>query len=249
MNDLTQHFQSINWNNSEKVNSVFKLLFSHYHKDKNFPYESILNKVEGYLPNKYKNQFLYRKDGRTLGQFGVDIYSGHLLERNIADWWFSNFGQKHFGNSFEYECVGIDDSGTLLLEDKGKNEMKRPDYLIKPNTYVEIKSNICDWKITPKISDLKHYISLNSYVLLVCSNGKFRENGKNCSCYMLLDSNQCKDMIKNSVILNDRFECGNKPCIQFYWDLSEEERKTKIMMNKLSSKALNIKDFCEVQYL
>lgn len=247
--DLNKYFQSVDWNDVDKINSIFKLLFIHYHKNNNFPYKNILNKIEKFLPVKFKNQFLYRKDNRTLGEFGIDIYNGHLIERNIANWWFANFGKKHFGDDFIYECVGIDDTGTLLLEDKTKNEMKRPDYLIKPNTYVEIKSNVCDWKITPKLSDLKHYLSLNSYILIVCSYGKFKINGENCSCYILLNSNQYDEMIKKSIILNNRFESGNKPCIQLYWGLSEEERKTKIIDNKLSSKALNLKDFCEIYYI
>lgn len=249
-NDLNKCFELIDWNDPIKVNSVFKLLFHNYHKNKNFPYEFILNKVYEKLSSKFRDQFTYRKDNRTLGQFGIDLYNGHLIERQIADWWFKNFGKKYFGNQFTYECVGIDDTGTVLLENKTKNEMKSPDYIINPDCiYFEIKSNPCDWKITLKVADLKHYLSLNSYILIVCSNGKFESIGKNCSCFILLSPSQYEKMMKESVILNNRFECGNKPCIQFYFGLSEEERKTKIMMNKLSSKALNVVDFCEIYNL
>jgi len=239
--------ENLDWSDPQKINSLFKLLFKSYHKDKKFPYEKILNDIEQKHSKEIAKSFKYRKDGRTLGQFALDMYNGHLMERRIAEWWFKSYGNKYFGKDLDYECVGIDDTGCILLQTNSKEDMKKPDYFIKnKNTYLEIKSNPCDWKITTKLADMKHYKSINSYILIACSKGKFESKGGNCSCFILISPEQCENMIKDSVVLNDRFEVGNKPCIQFFWGLSGEERKTKIINGRLSSKALDLTNYCEI---
>lgn len=237
----------LDWSDNEKVNNIFKYLFKAYHKNNKFPYSHIFDMIEKHYPKEVSKHFRYRKDKRSLGDFAVDMYDGHLRERRIAEWWLQNYGEKYFSKNMSYECVGIDDTGCILLENGSREDMKKPDYLIKnTNTYLEIKSNPCDWKITLKLSDINHYLGLNSYILIACSKGKFETEGVNCSCFILLSPEQTKKMISDAAVLRDRFEVGNKPCIQFYWGLTEDERKEKIRNGRLSEKALELTKYCEI---
>jgi len=241
--------ETLNWQNTDHTNKVLKILFSLYHKFKDkFPYKAMLDKVQNLYPKEVNKHFGYRMDTRTLGDFGLHIYEGHLLERRIANFWFENYAQKHFGDVTN-QCVGIDDTGSLLLQTQSKEAMKRPDYLIQPkNIYLEIKSNPCDWKYTPKVADIEHYVSLNAYVLAVCSNGKFQEDGRNCSCYFLISPEQSRRMLELGSVAR-RPESGHKPAVQFYWNLHEESVHNKMRFGSLDKNALPLEAICEVHWV
>lgn len=239
---LRESIRRMNWQNSEEVNSVLRSLFYVRHEGNNEIYVKLLNEIQELYSQEVRSHFGYRMDGRTLGQFGSDIYDGHLLERRIANWWLPLFAHHHFGN-VHGKCVGIDDSGSLLLQTGDKSEMKRPDYLLEPtNIYLEIKSNPCDWKYTPKVADIEHYVSLNAYVLAVCSRGKFEEHGTNCKCYFLISPEQSKKMLEEGTVIKGRKESGGKPAIQFHMNLHEESVYNKKRFGDLDKSAMSLEN-------
>ena len=241
----------LDWDDHEKVNKKLHSLFALYHKNQKFPYREVLDKIQELYPEETKKHFRYRMDNRSLGEFGMDIYKGHLLERRIAERWMDIYASEHFGEVTS-ECVGIDDRGCLLLETgQSKDEMKRPDYLLQPNNIlIEIKSNVCDWKFTPKVADLKHYLKNNAHVLAVCSSGgPLSEDGSNWSCYFVISPEQIKKMLDEGTVVKRR-EVGSKPAIQFHWNLTTSAVKNKRQhYDRLDYTSLPLEDFCEIHRL
>jgi len=241
--------QNLNWDDLDSVNATLRNLFNFYHEDHQFPYERLLNQIQDLYSSRIREHFGQRMDNRTLGEFGLKIYSGHLRERRIANYWLPRYLNKHFGQ-VTGECVGIDDSGCLLLETVTKEVMKRPDYILTPgNTYMEIKSNPCDWKYTPKVADVRYYINVNAYTLAMSSNGPFVEDGSNAVCYFLISPEQSKRMLELSSVLRGRNETGGKPAIQFYWNKHPEAVDTLKRIGSIHRDALPLEEFCDVHWI
>ncbi len=253
---LEVEIRKLNWNTeqpNEFSGKLLKMLKSGL-ISLNF-YKKIFNIIQEIWPKEVKVAASYRMDYRSLGQMAGDFYEQAVRERKYAKYWIKTHSKKHFGVNVKGSCVGIDDSGKLIFETPAytREDFKHPDYILSPiNRLLELKSNdVCSFKATYKVTDIRHYVKCNAYMLTI-----FHEGSKdNPVCYTLISPNVMKDMLSKSKI-EDRKEMGWKPSIQFYVirkkiggntiGLSENKIKDMRTSNSIIKKALNLESFAKI---
>lgn len=184
-------------------------------------YADFLECLEYEHPASVKYYFGKRMDNRTLREWGLTLIDNESLEKGHADWWFPKYAKRHFPEYVNYECVGVSQEGVVVV-DGGKTDSS--DYKILPtNELIEIKDCPTLFKATYKVQNIKSYIKHKSYVLTLHMNMR-----KECVFYTLLSPEQMEKMVQ-FCIPTTRYEMGNKPSFQFYFD----DNNTDIMMKKL----------------
>jgi hypothetical protein len=128
-----------------------------------FDLDKLTLKIYNTWPNfvgKYLNK---RMDVRTIDEFQRDLIQNATLERYWSELFCKAVGDQVWPGFARMEHVGIDITGTLILQDE---EMGEPDLRIwledSSNFLVEWKLVPCLWKETFKKSNLESYVKYES---------------------------------------------------------------------------------------
>lgn len=241
---IKEYVEQANWEEPEKMNTLFRKLRDDYYQDASLPYKAIFDQIEDLNPvlaEKYFKKGKQRRDDRSLGTFAMDIYDGHVKERTIKDAWMAKWGKDYLGGQ-EFTPSGIDSSGALIL----KCDVATPDYqLTEPHPvfgcFMEMKSNVCDWKFTYKTVNLNEYRQRRSSVLTV-----FLTNSGEWKMFCLFTPDEINRLASKIESIDIRFEVGSKPAIQLHWGMDDVEIKNKRLRNALSPKSLPLEEYCGI---
>lgn len=241
------YLKRANWNDALAMNVLFKELRDEYDQDRNFPYREVLDRIEKIdftAASTYFPKGRQRRDGRSLGEFGIDIFGGHCLERRTKDVWMQHYGQEYLGGR-DLIKYGVDDSGALLIKVRGV-KIEKPDCKFNDphpvyGNFLELKTNkYCEWKSTFKIINLREYVRSQSSILSV-----YLQRG-DLKVFALISPVEVETILTKTDHFEIRKEIGGKEAIQFHWALSDDEVKEKRKQGVLSHLSLPLDDYCAV---
>jgi hypothetical protein len=120
----------------------------------------------------------YRRDHRTVTEFGKAIKAGTLREGRLIREWRERMLEQGTFSSIEIADNGMDNTGSLILDDELVND--KADFILTVEGgsllpdgehIVELKYSPCLWKATYKVGNLKAYIAQGASLLTVWGLG------------------------------------------------------------------------------
>lgn len=206
------------------------------------------------------NRFYHRKDGRTLSALAVELIKDYTNSHLLANLWLPEFGQKIWPGykSLSVRDNGVGFEGSLMFS----TSVGGVDFLIVGDTVVlaevEWKTNVCDWKLTFKIENLKayyeNYHDLPRYIVIIFKNRQKQIFGFTVMGYKAIkkmwdDYYREKPGIARALGCEKRYEVGEngkpKIAVQLYNQdvLSPTQIAQKIGTGKLSRHARPFSDY------
>jgi hypothetical protein len=239
IDEVLEKARGLTWEDLDIPNGFARYVFDLIKNKKitDNEYKQIFDEIQKQFPDEIKKYVGQRKDRRTLGGFALYIYKNAAISKFWFTWWWDKFGGKHYPDQ-KWECNGIESEGALVFF-ADRKEFKEPDFILSSGGKLELKLDPVSFKFTYKENDLKHYSSIESDMLTLCFSNDVPV------LYTIASPEQQKEMLK--IESTKRQEVGDKPAVQFYYDLSEE--RIKKMGSRLSKYAQPMENFVEIHLI